>query len=398
VLTIEVKVFHIPFVAAAPAALLGLGVLLLGTVGTATASDEVRAANTNRDAEIRKTIPIAKNRGAKPRSVMSMAPGKVGTLESGDKIEAAGEIQVQVCLKPNFHHGSSRSDCVGPIYGYDPLVDAHLALAPKKKTANPAKVLPVTKTKTLRCHQRGRARNHHCVLTIKWKGIELSDVSQLPCSANGCRLNLILSAHHPSSKGSHKLIVGGLNSAGGVQGGKGKISFLNKRSGRSQPDRLIQTRRSRQRMVVVDEGRSPKMKVVYSQKISDVRAGELLVVDARYVAAIDHLPYTSRMRAAVIITDSPNSIDHTSRRARRAAQTKTRLTEENNFNCTQATSGHSSPCAFDKVGIVRFKQRSKKPLFVNVLAGHGALVKSDKRYRKGRAKVRRSGYLKVWRY
>ena len=82
----------------------------------------------------------------------------------------------------------------------------------------------------------------------------------------------------------------------------------------------------------------------------------------------------------------------------RAAPSSSR--PETNFNCTRGRSAHRTPCPITKLGAVRFGSGSKRPVFVNLLAGHGAVgFATRKHYRHSdRIRVRRGGSLKVWRF
>ena len=229
------------------------------------------------------------------------------------------------------------------------------------------------------------------MITVPWDGIKI-DRSRLACPLNDCNLNVVVSAYHPEAKGGHKLIIGGADSKGRVAGGKGKVSGARFRpAGIDRPAPLVDRSPRRRNLRVVDEGRSTKLKVIYSKRIRNLRAGEDLVVEGRYLANIKHLPYDVRTRTQIVLARSPDSIQHNSRRARRAAATDARITEENNFNCTHKPSGHSSPCPIIKVGIVRIARASTKPLFVNLIAGHGALIDSDQSFRPGSVHVPKSG-------
>ena len=362
----------------------------------------VKAVATKPDQQTRiRRLPISSRPGSEPRSVASLPIERLGRLDGG-RLEVGGELQLTVCLKPRSAFRSKRGDCAGRLYGYDPHISAYLALASSRGASSPKRVLPLTSRQRLTCTQRQPNRNHHCVIAIPRDGIELpSDAASRCASRPGCSINLIAAAHHRGARRGESVIVGGIDKSGRIDNkGKSRIFAAHFKSGVDADKRPISGRRSRSRLAVAAEGEAARMKVVYSRRIADPQPGEVLLVDGRYLGQIDSLPYNTRTRTAIVLADNRDSARHSDVRATFAAATTTRIAEESNFNCTQGPSGHRSPCPIIEQGVVTFGRNVGKPLYVNLIAGHGAIGAGAERHhaRRHRVRVARGGYLKVRRF
>ena len=342
-------------------------------------------------------LPITQNRGAAPRSVESLRLEKLGKL-GGNRLSVAGELQVTVCLRPA--EGRTREDCVGRLYGYDPRVSAYLALASSPGAARPAEVERLTPDQQLTCTQSQPDRNHHCVIAIPWAGTSFDRNHPPGCGSGRCFVNLIASADHPSARSNENVIVGGISSSGEIDDRtKARISgalYRNPKVVAQRPRTTTNERTSR--LAVAREGGKATMHTVYSAKIRRPREGERLVVDGRFLSHIGSVPYNARTRTAIVLTSRRGSVQDSTRRASRVAAGSTRITDESNFNCTQGPSGHSNPCSIRKLGVVRFGRSSNKPLFINLIAGVGAIGVDAQRHKSGDRISAAGGYLKVWRY
>jgi hypothetical protein len=383
--------------------LLVVGVALAGEIpATGTEANQgVNVAQTDRDAEQVKTLPITKKPGQAPKAVISMPASRLGALAAGDRIEAAGEEQVSVCLKPNQNHTSARDDCVGRIYGFDPHIDAYLALAPSRKAAKGKKVMPLTRKTKQECTQKQPNRNHHCVLTVPFGGIKVGNLSKLPCRPSACRINLIMSAWHKGASRKNEVIIGGIDHGKVDNKGKGNISAARYRPGDlRRPKPLVDKRPAKKKLGIVDEDKDVKLKVVYSVPVRGLRAGESLVIEGRYAASIKHLRYNVRARTQLVFGKSRKSTkDGGHSPAAVVADTGIEIDQQNNFNCTQGSSGHRTPCPIKKFGILRVKNSTNRTFYVNLIAGHGAVLESGQHVHGGDvARVEKSGYLKVRRY
>lgn len=372
----------------------GLGLLTAGS-----ASGAVRtAANDYGKAERAKTLPISKRAWQEPRSVMSLGPERVGELLAGDRIEAAGDFEVTVCLKPNPRHPGDGQPCVGDIYAYNPTIRAKLVLAPSEGATAPGQTKPISKTYSLTCHQNHPVRNHHCVISIPWSGIRVGEPSTLPCDQGSCHINVVATASHPSAGSGEKVVIGSSDDRKRIHQGLAQLSSVRHRPGESRPSKTWRGGRASKRLPVVSKGQKIKRKVIYSAKVSRLKAGDQLVVDARARTAIGHLPYNAFQRTEVVFAKTKNSTTAFGK----PLDTTARVTSSSGFNCTRKRSGHSNVCEIRKGGVLSVKKNVKGPLYVNIVAGQHAIGTTPQtdRWRQGHtAKVPRSGgYVRVERY
>ncbi|HKJ36958.1 MAG TPA: hypothetical protein VKA36_10355 [Solirubrobacterales bacterium] len=345
-------------------------------------------------------LPITRKPGAKMRSIASLSLGSLGSLSPGKRLEGGAELSVSVCLKPNRNHNPDRDDCKGKMYGYDPDVLARLIVAGQERDTGGADTLRLGRDARVRCTQKQPARNHHCVLTVRWRKVDTAELQALPCAPNSCMLNLVAGASHKRARSGQKVIVGGIEGNGKVDNkGVAKVSAVLYGSEDFVKPKPKKHRRVAKRLRIVDEGEKIGLEAVYSVKIPRPRAGEKLVVEGRYAASIRGNPYNVRARTQIILTDGPKRNDPTRRRAAKVALESTRMAEENNFNCTLGSSGHKTPCPVTKPAVISFLRSSNKPVYVNLIAGHGALLREGQKWHKGdKVKIVKKGYLKVWRY
>ena len=374
---------------AAACALAGLGA---GGVGAGT----LRVATTGNKSEIVKTIPIAPHKGAKKRVVMSLQPGNLGDLRDGDRLEATAEVEVSVCLKPNELHGSNRP-CIGSTYGYDPTVIGELVLADGGATGG-ARAVSLGSDK-LTCRQSQPNRNHHCVLVIDDGRLEVGDASRLPCNAQTCHVNLVLSAHDRKAKGGDKLVVGADSGGRSVNGDKGRVNVARYRPGsQKRDDPLTTDARVRSTLPIAGEGAKVKERAVYSIELGNLRLGEQLVIDGRLVTRIGRHPYNAFQTTGIVLSEGRDSASREGW-PERVGDLNGQIAEANGFNCTQGDSAHEDPCTARKVGVLEITRDSPKTLYVNLVAGLAAQADFDNRHRNSDvARVSTDGFLRVYRY
>ncbi len=362
----------------------------------AAAADTLRTGTTGNNSEQVETIAIAGGKRAPGTVVMSLGPGSLGELRDGDRLEATAEVEVSVCLKPNELHGSDRP-CIGRTYGYDPTVIAELVLAGGGSTTAGAGAISLGKDK-LTCAQTQPNRNHHCVLVIDDGDLEIEDAGELPCNAQTCHVNLVLSAHDRKAKAGDRLVVG--SDAGGetVNGDKGRVNVTRYRPGdqRNQQPLMTEARR-RATMPIAAEGAPVEDTVIYSVELEGLKAGEQLVIDARMVAKIGQHPYNVFQSTGLVLSEGP---DEPSREGwpGRVGDLNGQIAEANGFNCTQGSSAHDDPCIARKVGVLEITRDSPKTLYVNLVAGMAAQLYGDRHRDGDTARILDEGFLRVYRY
>jgi hypothetical protein len=374
-----------------------------GAQGPATGS--VRVATSGASSERVRWIPIAKGHRGKERVVMSLGPNKLRGLRSGDLLEAKAEVEVSTtCIRPRWWR------CVGRLYRFNPVVAARLVLAGDPRATEDSRVMPISGWTWQRCTQHPKRRNHHCVLTIPDAQQEIA-ASQLPCERRRCHLNLVVSAHHPRARPGHRLVIG-VDARHSIVQDKGQLAAVVYRpqAVERQGEVLTTTERQRRRIPVGPRRTGQaRRRVIYSQRLDPLRAGEQLMVDARAVGRIGHLSYNALVQSQLILSRRPDA-------ARRAGTPKAvgtmrgRFGVQNGFNCTQARSGHSNPCVIRKTGVMRIVRDARErpwredegrlvPLYVSLVVGTRAVGPRGNRRRKGhRMRIKDAGFLRVHRY
>ena len=364
---------------------------------------DVASTAPSREA-LARTIPVSRGPGQRPVSIVSLPLKRVGPLHPGTALEVGGELQVSVCLRRSIGRHRNGAGCSGRIYGYDPKVRARLVIAPGPGTADPERTVPLGQEKKLRCTQGQPNRNHHCVLAMPWRRTEFGGggVGMPACAPKMCRVNLIASASHRRARKKERIVVGGLRADGTVDNdGEARVAVVRYPPGAARPGPQSGALRSSATLVsglpLSRDGDAVRTSSVASLRIPEPRAGERIRVAARYRGGLGGLPFNARTRTQLILADRPGAV-RPGPRARRLAANSAYLAQESNFNCTRGPSGHRSPCEAPKVGVVKVARSSDRPLFVNLLAGHGAIGDSSGRRRPtDRVGLRAGTYVKAWR-
>lgn len=371
----------------------------LSLAPSAARADVHTASSEPRRAEVTKTARISKKKWGRSTVVMSLKPGSVGAVNPGDFVEAAGELQVSVCLKPNPRHNGSPQPCPGRYHSFEPRVSGRLILTGSKRGTQG---VPIGGERTIECTHKQPNRNHHCVLSLPWQGRAIGrDLA--PCAPR-CHLNFVLSAwSNGANPKKHKISIGATNNKGRIKQGKAKISTVVHKGARNKPSAAWQTKqRSRGKVPVAAEGKDRKGYVVMSKRLKGLRAGDQLKVFARPGISIGNLPYNALIRTEVLLTDKPGAADPKGqRRAARVADSSTRISASNGFNCTQGASGFRTPCRLDKTGILSVRKGQNGPVYVNVVVRIGAKGPTPltRKWRKShRAHVTKGGVLRIEKY
>jgi hypothetical protein len=379
------------------AALLGTGAVALPALALQGDNQVVRPALSGLGAERIKTVPIAKKSGGKPRVAMSLSPAKVGNVGAGDAIWAGAEIELSVtCLE-------AMPQCVGSRYRYSPHIKARLVLA-SSANGTGKNTTPITKAAHMRCSQEQPNRNHHCVMTVD--GSRQLKADSLSCGR--CWVNLVIDAYHHSARGGNVIVVGS-DDDHGIEQDKGMINSVVFDPG-PVPDvrRVVESRSTTGHVPIGGRGGNGPRKVIFSRRVDELRAGEVLVVKAKAIQKIGHLPHHVLMQSQLILSQQRTSTKHAGIPGQSASHEGV-ITAQNGFNCTQGHSGHSNPCVIRKVGVVKMLRDARTkpkrgegpfvPLFVNLVVQNREIGDAARLLGGRQTNVsRKGGFIEVRRY
>jgi hypothetical protein len=354
----------------------------------------VRLATTGDNAELRERVPIARRKWAKKRVVMSVGPGELPRLHRGDIIRTSAEVQISnTCIVFDAVR------CIGKRYSYSPREDARIVLANRRFAAGGRKAKVISQTRSMRCHQPRPHRNHHCVLVFPPQPTTIRHPHRLPCRPNRCFVNLVLEADYPRAHDGEVILVGADTPDGDVRQDKGRLNAIVLHD-RVPPPKRYRTEKRRSRSIpIAPTGRAGR-RVIFSQRISHLKKGDVLEMSADHVVSISSLPYPSFVGTHVILTHGPQAVTPAGI-ARTAVGAHGDLTEANGFNCTHGPSAYRTPCRTRKTGAVRIRHTVARkgsfiPLYLNVVSAGKA-----KRASAGpndRMRVLAEGGLKVRRF
>ena len=359
-------------------------------------ADPVRtASNEFRKGDRVKTVPIGRSAWQDPRSIMSLSPREVGTLEPGRRLEVAGDAEVTVCAKATGGHAGT--PCVGRTYDYDPYLKMKIVAGPSPASTGGSNTVDLTAAKSLTCSQHQPNRNRHCVLGIPWSGITIPSGDRLACAPGNCYVNLVLSADRSSAQDGDVVVVGSSDDSKRIHQGRTQLSSVLF----TGSDRAARTyRRGRPykgRLKVGPDDSASHPQVAYSLPLGGLRKGDQLVVEGRAVTGIGSLPYNITQRASLIFTNKPGSVKPNGT----IIETNPRLSADNGYGCTHGPSGHRNPCTVGKFGVVSVKKSSQKTWFINFVVSQEASDVSPKasRWRPGdRVSISGAGSLTAWKY
>jgi hypothetical protein len=356
-------------------ALAALLVVGLPTTALAGMGDRVtsRLATTGNDSEIVKAVPIAQQQYVNERVAMSLGPEELGTIQSGDRLLAGGEIQVSTtCV-------ARGPRCIGRRYEFNPWITARIVLAASPSPTAPG--IPLSGEVTVHCKQRRPNRNHHCTLVVPNLETTIADTASLPCPANACYANLILGAWAGKAQRGNRVVLGGDLPDGGVIQDKGRLNIVINPSGAPAPV-ASSSATLVNGAVPVNETQKETRRVIHSVEVAGLRRGDVLAFDAAYLATIDHLPFNTFIGSRVIVADSPIATKPAGI-AKEVTQFGGDATESNGFNCTQGKSGYRSPCTVVKGGAIGIRRNAVDgngqpiPLYVNLVSAAAPKLSVD---------------------
>jgi hypothetical protein len=323
--------------------------------GAPTANPLIGVA-TPRQGEVREKVPIARAKGGDPKTVLSLA---LPRLKQGDRLRFNGEVTVTTTCVDALER------CVGRRYSFDPKLRAWIELAGAVSDAGGRRVFGRV---ALTCQQTRPNRNHHCPL-VTGDSLRVQDPRRLPCSPSDCRLNMVVAAHHRRARGGEVVVIGADRPDGSIEGGKGRLNAAVVRRGRGVEAivRRSSKRRARRLPASFDGGQ----RVVYSQRVSGLDAGDVLLVRAAQHTRIEQLPY---FVATKVVVSARRNARTPGRLARRIVSRRGTATETNGFNCTLGPSAFRSPCKTRKMGLAVVERTPRdargrpRPLFVNLVS------------------------------
>jgi hypothetical protein len=138
---------------------------------------------------------------------------------------------------------------------------------------------------------------------------------------------------------------------------------------------------------------------VYSVKLANLEAGDVITASARQILDIAHLGNAVFDSSQIILTQGRQEVS--SGAIARRSSAPTAFTEANGFNCTQGRSAYRTPCVSRKAGQVRIVRKPvgrrgrPVPLFVNLISR--GFLKAAQPKRVASAHVLRGGSLRVER-
>jgi len=353
----------------------------------------VRFTSSGEHSEIRERLPIADHKWGKKRVAMTIPPAQLPTLRKGDILGTTGEVQLSnTCIDFNAVR------CIGRRYAFSPREDARIVLASRRGATGGDQTMRIAQARALRCHQPLPNRNHHCVLVFPPSQTRIRHPNSLPCRPNACRLNLVVEADHPQARDGQVVLVGADTPDGSVRQDKGRLSAT-ALHGRVDSKRF-RTSERRSRSVPIKPSGKAGRRVIYSQRLNQLRKGDVIEASARHLITIASLPYATFIGTDMILARGPHAVSSAGI-PRQVATGNGDLTEQNGFNCTHGPSAYRDPCRTRKAGAVRIKrnvQRHGHPvsLWINVVTAglpKGTTAKDGQRMR-----VLPHGELVVRRY
>lgn len=377
----------------AGAAFAALAALILLPDPAAAASGDIQAAmNPSRKGDLVKTIPISRRPWQKARVVQSLGPGKIGPIKEGKVLESSGDLQLTICIRPHPNHPGQ--PCVGKYHSFDPKVRVKMVLGKTKRATGGARAIAVSKTRSFECTERRGHRNRHCVQQVPWSRQPIDARIAQHC-ASGCYLNLVVSVYHRRARKGHQVVVGSSNEQKKITQRRSQIAAaLHPGADTASVNRWRTRNRLNRKPPVVAKGRNFKERVVYSQRLN-ASAGDVFLVEARPIVSNTHLPYPTHQHYSIVLSRDRTGTDHNNKIAERIGPPGV----SNGFTCTRNSSGHSSPCAVTKTGVVTV--RGGGNFFVNVVVGQEARGDSTeyKRWRSShKTRMLKRGYLEVRKY
>ena len=365
-----------------------------GAAGLLEEPEKADLITTGNRSELVEAVPVATEPGLKERVVMSLGPEELPRIRSGDRLRVGAEVQVSTtCVEPTPR-------CVGRHYDFNPRVYARIVLAAEPSAS--AAPLGLSSTQTVNCNQRRPNRNHHCTISLQNTETVISDVAALPCPANACYANVIVGAYHRRARPGNRVVLGGDRPSGEVVQDKGRLNVIHARAEVRAPTEASSNVLVNAELPLTEPDKV-KRRVVFTVELPPAKKGEVLAIDAGYLANIRHLPFNTFLSSRLIVAESPLATEPTGL-ARSATILRGDASEANGFNCTQGPSGYRTPCTVTKTGAIRVTKDvvdeagTPVPLYANLVASAKPLL-TEKVKRRQRVRLTPlEGGLRVARF
>ena len=136
------------------------------------------------------------------------------------------------------------------------------------------------------------------------------------------------------------------------------------------PAKRLKTGKRRSGSIPIAPSGKAGRRVVYSQRINNLKKGDVLEASARDLVRSPRSPIRASSGTDLILTSGRHAVSPTGV-ATGAVSSHGHLTEANGFNCTHGASAYRSPCRTTKAGAVRIGTRARNghriPLYLNVV-------------------------------
>ncbi len=344
-------------------------------------------ASTGKNAQKFLRLPIASSKPA-ARSVMSTPRdgtpppphARLPDLHPGDRMLLSAELEVTTdCERP--------PGCTDTPYRYDPQVEFGLILADGAAVADPSAGSVINLAPFQRrtvTHER-----HHDVFVFDNAAFTVPS-GGLPWNGPSY-LNATVGAWHAQAQQDQIAIMGQNNPSGRPGGDMCGLSVVRLRPGTIAQPTAIRTQRRQITSVPVITGRAQK-RIVYSQRLDNLKSDEQLRIRAGLKTSSAHLGYKVRTTVEVFLSTDPSSINPGNEAKRVCPDQDPRISPRNGKNTLPTDNPMDSP----KTGVKRIVRNARVPLYVNLMVTSG-----DPDRKAGAGDTMRivpGGFLAVTRY
>jgi len=249
---------------------------------------------------------------------------------------------------------------IGNAYSYAPEVEATLLLAADSAAAAPEQGRAIELARAP-WHRTVTHQHHHAVVTFGDAELRIPG-GGLPWSGPSC-VNLVAGASHPDARPGDLMLVGQNEKTPTVVQDMAGIRVVRFRPGEA-PEPAPE-REATCRCAGVPIAKSET--VVLSHELSDLAAGERLLVRGRLITDATGLASPARISTRLFVADSPDQTEPGGAAAG-ALTWKGHLSKFTGFNCVPGEGAQAS----DKYGVATVRSAPGRSLYVNLVAVSGA--------------------------